>query len=357
MINDKALEGQKEPSSDSPGDKLAFYHLADKLLSFLPARSQDIIKRRFGLLADKTETLEKIGQNYQITRERVRQIIDDTIKNIAGRRDSADFQSAQSRLIFTIQANNGIIKESEAIKRFNLDGIREANAIKFLAHCSSEIDTIVENGLIERSWILSEDTLDKVRRIGLKAEEILEEERRVLSDEELYERISPYFPSSSKEEVLSFLNVLEKIRKNKFGKWGIFNWPEISPKGTREKIYLVLKETGRPVHFTKIAELIDAYQLGSRKAHPQTVHNELIKDERFVLIGRGIYALSEWGYFQGTIKDVLKEILSKSKKPLAKEEILSQVLKMRKVKKNTVLINLNNEQIFERRDNRYTVRR
>jgi hypothetical protein len=76
-----------------------------------------------------------------------------------------------------------------------------------------------------------------------------------------------------------------------------------------------------------------------------------------VLIGRGIYALSEWGYFEGTIKDVLKDILEKSRTPLDKEEILSEVLKVRKVKKNTVLINLNNEHMFERRDNRYTLRR
>ena len=135
------------------------------------------------------------------------------------------------------------------------------------------------------------------------------------------------------------------------------NWAEISPKGTREKVYVILKETKKPLHFTEIAELIDTYKLGARKAHPQTVHNELIKDDRFVLIGRGIYALAEWGYCEGTIKEVLKDILAKSKTPLKREDILSEVLKLRKVKKSTVLINLNNEEIFERRNNLYSLRK
>jgi DNA-directed RNA polymerase delta subunit len=193
--------------------------------------------------------------------------------------------------------------------------------------------------------------------VGKKAEEILSQEKKVLTDETIAKKLTSDFPELKPEESISYLGVLVKVKRNKFGKWGFASWPEISPKGTREKIYIVLKETRKPLHFTRIAELIDVHKLGSKKAHPQTVHNELIKDDRFVLIGRGIYALSEWGYFEGTIKDVLKDILEKSRTPLDKEEILSEVLKVRKVKKNTVLINLNNEHMFERRDNRYTLRR
>jgi DNA-directed RNA polymerase delta subunit len=118
-----------------------------------------------------------------------------------------------------------------------------------------------------------------------------------------------------------------------------------------------LKEKNQPLHFTQIAHLIDEYKLGKKKAHPQTVHNELIKDDRFVLIGRGIYALAEWGYSEGTIKDVIKEILAKSDRPLEKEEILKEVFRIRKVKKATVMINLNNSSIFEKRDNSYTIKR
>jgi DNA-directed RNA polymerase delta subunit len=357
MINPNSQEGEFKSENMSQEDKLEFFRLASQILYFLPGRSQDIMKRRFGLTGTKAETLEKIGQDYGITRERVRQIVGDALKNVVSRQEDPNFIKAENRLISVIEKNNGVIKESEAVKIFNLDGAKEANAIKFLVGCSEKIKIAAEKGMIEKSWVLSKETLEQVRKVGKKAEEILSQEKKVLTDETIAKKLTSDFPELKPEESISYLGVLVKVKRNKFGKWGFASWPEISPKGTREKIYIVLKETRKPLHFTRIAELIDVHKLGSKKAHPQTVHNELIKDDRFVLIGRGIYALSEWGYFEGTIKDVLKDILEKSRTPLDKEEILSEVLKVRKVKKNTVLINLNNEHMFERRDNRYTLRR
>jgi len=80
----------------------------------------------------------------------------------------------------------------------------------------------------------------------------------------------------------------------------------------------------------------------------QAIHNELIKDPRFVLIGRGIYALSSWGYKKGTISDTIKSILEKSETPLTREEIVKQVLKVRKVKETTILLNLQNKALFKK---------
>ena len=82
----------------------------------------------------------------------------------------------------------------------------------------------------------------------------------------------------------------------------------------------------------------------------QAIHNELIKDPRFVLIGRGIYALSTWGYKKGTIADIIKSILEKSEQPLSREEIVKQVLKVRKVKETTILLNLQNKKLFKKVD-------
>jgi DNA-directed RNA polymerase delta subunit len=113
---------------------------------------------------------------------------------------------------------------------------------------------------------------------------------------------------------------------------------------------LVFKKHGKPLHFTKVAELIDKfnYNLPNKKTYSQTVHNELIKDSRFVLVGRGIYALKEWGYERGYVKDVIFQVLKSAQKPLDKEEILEKVLKQRIVKENTVLLNLSNKNYFLR---------
>ena len=146
----------------------------------------------------------------------------------------------------------------------------------------------------------------------------------------------------------NFLSVSKEIKQGVFEKWGIHNWKEISPKGVREKAHLIIKENNEPLHFRDVAKLIDKHKLSKKKTHPQTVHNELIKDEKFVLVGRGTYALREWGYQRGTVKDVITEILSNSTKPLHQDEVVEKVLSVRNVKKTTIIINLN--KFFQRLD-------
>ena len=99
------------------------------------------------------------------------------------------------------------------------------------------------------------------------------------------------------------------------------------------------------MHFKEVADAIQ--NLFSRKAHVATTHNELIKDKRFVLVGRGLYALSEWGYSAGVVKDVLREILS-THGPLTREEIIDKVRKERYVKDNTIIVNLQDSSLFKK---------
>jgi DNA-directed RNA polymerase delta subunit len=200
--------------------------------------------------------------------------------------------------------------------------------------------------------------LDKVKDVEEASLEILEKGKKTLSLDELVEAVEKELKEKNitSSEIRSYLRVLAKIRSNRFEKWGITKWPEIEPKNTRDKIYLILKENRKPLHFREIAEKIDEFGLSKKKAHPQTVHNELIKDKRFVLIGRGIYAVAEWGYSKGTVRDVLREILEKNG-PLSKEEIFKEVFKKRKVKKATVMINLNNSQFFVKKGNIYSLKK
>ncbi|MCX6721035.1 MAG: winged helix-turn-helix domain-containing protein [Candidatus Staskawiczbacteria bacterium] len=148
----------------------------------------------------------------------------------------------------------------------------------------------------------------------------------------------------------SYLEVSKNIQPNKEGELGLISWPEIKPRGVKDKAFLVFKKHGKPLHFTKVAELIDRleYSLPNKKTYPQTVHNELIKDGRFVLVGRGTYALSEWGYVPGTIKDIIMKVMKDKNQPTHKDEIVKEVLAQRFVAKNTVLMNLNNKKYFEK---------
>ncbi|MFZ1600625.1 MAG: hypothetical protein WAT31_04585, partial [Candidatus Saccharimonas aalborgensis] len=130
--------------------------------------------------------------------------------------------------------------------------------------------------------------------------------------------------------------------------WGLVKWPTVNPKNIRDKIYVILADGGKPLHFSDIAKTIKQSDFKRKDVTTQAIHNELIKDKRFVLIGRGIYALDEWGYSKGTVSDIITKVLKKAGEPLHRDEIVKRVLKSRQVKETTILLNLQSKSEFKR---------
>ncbi len=131
-------------------------------------------------------------------------------------------------------------------------------------------------------------------------------------------------------------------------RWGLVKWPMVNPKNIRDKIYVILKENGKHMHFNEIAAAIKGSDFKRKDVTTQAIHNELIKDKRFVLIGRGIYALKEWGYEKGTVADIITQVLQEAGEPLHRDEIVKRVLKSRFVKETTILLNLQGKPQFKR---------
>ena len=150
----------------------------------------------------------------------------------------------------------------------------------------------------------------------------------------------------------SYIEAIARLSKNLTslnGMWGLTKWPTVNPKNIRDKIYVVLEENLHPMHFSEIAEAISKSDFRRKNVTVQAIHNELIKDQRFVLIGRGIYALDSWGYEKGTVSDIITRILKEAgSEGLSRKEIVKQVLRRRKVKETTVLLNLQNKQLYKR---------
>jgi hypothetical protein len=130
----------------------------------------------------------------------------------------------------------------------------------------------------------------------------------------------------------------------------------VSPKRMNDKIFLVLKKNGKPMHFNAITEMINRLKFDERPAYAPTVHNELILNPQYVLVGRGIYALKEWGYKPGVVADVIIDILTKAGSPLPKDQIIKQVLEQRMVKRNTIQLALTDKRKFTKLpDGTYTL--
>lgn len=312
------------------------------LLERLPARSRSIVEARFGIGTETPKTLEEIGQTYQITRERVRQVIGSALGFLSEEKAHPSIGQVVDSIEKTLTLHHGAMKSEELLLQLSFQSKKERGALLAFLEALSIVKEEKATKEYERLYRLKDFSASRLKKIKDTAKDIFEEVQDALEDKELYARFKKRDSTVSEQELFDMLSLSREIKQNVFGKWGLAHWSDIKPRGTREKAYLVLKTVKKPLRFREIARLIDSYGLQKKKqSHPQTVHNELIKDKRFVLVGRGIYALSDWGYKPGTVKDVISDILRAAGEPLSREVILARVLEIRQVKKSTVIINLN----------------
>src|SRR3989338_3371694 len=320
-----------------------------RLLVVLPERAREVIIARYGLgKSSERQTLESIGQRYGITRERVRQIENYALHNI---RKSDQFKKevpSFEELEKIVDSLGGIIAEKDLLMHMTKDKTLQNNVMFMLVLGESffrekEDDTFYHRWHIDQD--LSRSVHESLRRLykNLKDNDIIPEADMVAAFLEHLKDVSEKYKN---EEVLKrWLSMTKTIGKNPLGEWGLASSPNIRAKGMRDYAFLVLRRHGSPIHFRDVAKSIT--QLFGKKAHVATTHNELIKDSRFVLVGRGLYALSEWGYVSGVVRDVIRKVLEKHG-PLTKDEVIDKVLKERYVKENTIIVNLQNQKYFKK---------
>lgn len=327
------------------------------LVKELVPRNRDIISRRFGLKNGKKETLESIGKSYGITRERIRQIEEFALKQLSktvnGYMEVANYVNWARNFL---DSNGGVATEKSLFQSFSgQKADTSANAsLLFLLSVDGSLVRSPENDELNAFWSSDALKLNSFKNIVALLINVLEKNGKVVPVEDFYS----FARNNSVDNVDACLSVSKLVNKNIFSEVGLISWPEIKPRGVKDKAYLVLKRSRSPKHFADIAKLINEVSFSNKKANVQTVHNELIKDSRFVLVGRGTYALSEWGYSTGTVRDVLIDILKKSQKPLSKASLIAKVMDARMVKENTILLNLQDSKVFSKReDGTYTLRK
>lgn len=305
-------------------------------------REKQIITGRFGLNGRK-QTLEEIGKELGITRERVRQIEKQVVNRLPELRHP-HYQKVRESMRAHLEELGRIAPVHELASRFKLDDESGHAQVSFLANILPDFVVIPDNEHFYHSIGLVEhhDAKKLHQLVGELVETVLSIDRPT-SLEEIQKRM----PSQLE---LHHLHGLARSAKNVDsldGGWGHIGNPLVNPKSIRDKIYVILKKQGKPMHFTDISNAIKTSDFKRRDVTTQAIHNELIKDGRFVLVGRGIYALKEWGYTKGTVADVIASIL-KSDSPLHRDEIIKRVLKQRQVKPTTIVLNLQGKKQFER---------
>lgn len=323
-------------------DKKQLDALIDESLGLLKKdRDREILLRRYGVATGRTQTLEEIGKDLGITRERVRQIEKAAITKI--RQQANHDNDLNNILVALTDKTGGIIGFASLINQLDASG-------KFKPHLSFLIKlnpkfTFMDKNENHAELVFLSELYDEngVKNLHEQLVTVANDFGKPVRFDKLVKKIAGTKNNEAMQEIAKASNDLSSLDNI----WGLSIWPEVNPKSIRDKIYLVLKRGGRPMHFTEISTHITSLPANPKKVTTQAVHNELIKDGRFILIGRGIYALGEWGYQAGTVADIIEEILAGSAS-FTKEDIITQVLARRQVKTTTITLNLQEKPQFVR---------
>ena len=319
-------------------------------------REKEIISRRFGLSGSK-ETLEQIGEMLSITRERVRQLEKAILIRLqisAEEGQIPELAPAEKILVRNLTEMGRVARLSDIADKVYDD---KANALEkagiyFIATFAKGLSVVEENDRYYAAiGIADYGNSKKIKERADEIVKIIKANKAPMTLDELDEKLDYEHPDHIRAiaSISKSLATLNDV-------WGLTKWPSVNPKNIRDKIFVILEAKKQPMHFSEIAAEIKKSNFKRKNVTVQAIHNELIKDPRFILIGRGIYALSSWGYKRGTISEIITSILENSDNPLSREDIVKQVLKVRKVKETTVLLNLQNKKLFKKVDkNAYTL--
>jgi len=330
-------------------------------LSHLSERDADVIVRRHGLKTGEKETLEEIGKTYQLTRERIRQVENMVIKKLKGIDALRASLDEVGKHMASILSEHGHVMEEnhfldKVLGNYHSKGTLEKNAIFFLAKflLNDYVSQIEEKKHVRSGWRTINAPWELFEGVIAEAKKFLSERKDPVHLNDLLHHIThtPFYKKNehrlAEEHILSYLKLSQELHHNAFSEWGMADWTTVRPRRMSDKIYLVLKRAKKPLHFQEITDKINEAGFAGKKAYRATVHNELILDDRFILVGRGLYALSEWGYKPGVVADIIEDVLKANGGPMTKDDIISEVLKQRFVKPATINLSLMNKKRFKK---------
>lgn len=326
-----------------------------KILKPLQDRARYVIINRFGLEGDgERKTLEAIGQEFGITRERVRQIENFALAAIKKADTYGEAKEIFDELESIIHSLGGVVSEESLLEDLAADELTRNHVHLYLV-LGDQFKEQKENDKFKKCWVVN----DEVSICVYKALDGMHGDMKdhdLVSEKELVEKFlkhnhigSVATEHKNENNAKRWLAISKALARNPLGEWGKASSPNVRTRGIKDYAYLVMRKHGSPMHFREVAEAIG--KTFGKKIHVATCHNELIKDDRFVLVGRGMYGLKEWGYRSGVVRDVITNILKEEGKPLSREDIVDRVLKERYLKKNTILVNLQNPKHFKKDKN------
>lgn len=349
---------------------ISYSDLVNSLLANLPNREREVLQRRNALgESNDSHTLDQIGKDFNITRERIRQIEREGLKKLKG----LDYQKLrlpisdlEGQIADNLKFHGGLMSEEHLMEKMLREQTdSEQKALNFiLANLLNEkFQRIEDTDEYHIVWKQDDIDLDEVVKIAAALKDLIVNHGKPIHMEELmdkfkfhnlYQRIEK-LEAENAAIMEALLRIRKDIKPNILKQWGLSIWNTIKPKRMTDKAYLIMLREKKPLHFAEVADLINQANFDRKKACPATVHNELILDDKYVLVGRGIYALKEWGFEAGTVIDIISKVLQENG-PQNKQDLIDKVLKQRLVQKTTIILALMDKNKFAKLDDgRYSL--
>ncbi|MBI5152486.1 hypothetical protein HZA39_03040 [Candidatus Peregrinibacteria bacterium] len=334
--------------------KIDLPKILEEIFLVLSVKEKEVMTRRFGLDNKPRQTLEKIGQKFSVTRERIRQIEKIALTKLKRTATNTRLIVVNEMATEFVKEAGGIMLES-ALAKIILDRIAsthdvDPSIIKLALNINPNLVKAEKNNQVHAFWRLASVELKTIFETIEEGIKVLDKKGDVMENSVFAAQVKSSLSEKSKNLsenfIINCMMIDKRVKCLKEG-FGLMSWRHINPKSIRDKAYIVLKKSSKPMHFTEIANKIVEYHFDNKRVTVQAVHNELIRYDQFVLVGRGLYALKEWGYKKGTVAEVIEGLLRK-KSPMTKQEIIQAVLKERHVKKGTISLNLQKNPYFVR---------
>ncbi len=330
----------------------------DKVLNdfflILSEKEQTVITKRFALDAKPRQTLEKIGKHFSVTRERIRQIENIALQKLRRNIGNTHLQRINKLAKEILEENGNIMREEALIAEIlNRAHVEKTSTTGSIIKLGLTIDPDLEKEETSKVffpfWRLNSIPVDVIEKISGANYKSLKKYGDLTLEKALLQRVQSLFKSgdTTAPQIVSILSIDRRLRRMEKGQWGLMEWRHVNPKSIRDKANIILKKAKKPLHFIEIANQISQTGFDKKVVTVQAVHNDLIRYPEFVLVGRGMYALTEWGYEAGTVSDVIAKILQENG-PMKKKNIVTEVLKQRDVKLGTISLNLQKNPAFVR---------
>lgn len=321
--------------------------ILEDIFLVLTEKEKHVIIKRFCLDNQPRQTLEKIGSSFSVTRERIRQIEKIALNKLRRTVVNTKLNLINEVANEIIEKHGGVMLEDDLVLEtlaaiVSKDGEGDDHIVRLALNINQDLEKVDRSQTNEKFWYRKDIDVRILKNIALLGTKLLKRAGDIVRKEkflvDLEEGMKAQGVEVSATTIESMLRTDLRMKEVEDG-YGLMTWRNVHPKSIRDKAYIVLKKEGAPLHFKDIAGKISEAEFDKKSVTEQAVHNELIRYDQFVLVGRGLYALKEWGYREGTVEDVIRHLLSK-KSPMSKQDIIAGVLKQRQVKKGTISLNL-----------------